>query len=89
MNLFTKGVVHLVTFLYCSHMDEIYCDECGAQFRNSCYCDGYQPEPEVTEVWRGMDGHKYIGDPKRPSSAYHADDCGCPGSTNFDPDSWY
>jgi hypothetical protein len=70
-------------------MDEIYCEDCGAEFRNNCHCEPQAPQPEVTEVWRGMDGHLYEGDPKRASGAYHRDDCGCPGSVNFDPDSWY
>jgi hypothetical protein len=72
-------------------MDEIYCDECGAMFRNQCFCEAIamEAEPEVQAVWRGMDGHLYEGDPKRASMAWHRDDCGCPGSTNFDPDSWY
>lgn len=69
-------------------MDEIYCEDCGARFRNDCYCEP-QEVSEVQETWRGMDGHKYIGDPRRASQAYHADDCGCPGSINFDPESWY
>ena len=71
-------------------MDEIYCEDCGARFRNSCYCDGFVTDSDdVKETWRGMDGHKYIGNPRWASQAYHADDCGCPGSSNFDPDSWY
>lgn len=71
-------------------MDEIYCEDCGAYFRNDCHCE---PQPIVTDVdvatWRGMDGHFYEGDPKRASMAMHRDDCGCPGSVNFDPDRWY
>jgi hypothetical protein len=76
-------------------MDEIYCEDCGAQFRNQCHCETMwaeingTSEPEVKEKWRGMDGHLYEGDPKRASQAWHRDDCGCPGSSNFDPDSWY
>lgn len=79
------------------HMDEIYCEDCGARFRNDCTCpsDDYieyyieYPDPETSEHWRGMDGHLYYGDPKRASSAMHDEYCGCPGSVNFDPDSWY
>lgn len=76
-------------------MEEIYCDECGAQFRNQCHCEAMADHingvdrDAPSEVWRGMDGHLYEGDPKRASMAYHRDDCGCPGSVNFDPDSWY
>lgn len=68
---------------------DIYCEDCGAIFRNDCYCEPQEPVSEVKWTWRGMDGHLYEGDPKRSSAAYHRDDCGCPGSTNFDPDSWY
>jgi len=72
-------------------MDEIYCDDCGAYFRNDCHCDGLEENvrPEPFEVWRGMDGHLYEGNSNRASLAWHRDDCGCPGSTNFDPDAWY
>jgi hypothetical protein len=74
-------------------MDEIYCDECGAQFRNQCHCEAIwmnEATAEVEERWTGMDGHVYVGDPKRASQAYHdTDNCRCPGSANFDPDSWY
>lgn len=75
---------------------EIYCDECGAQWRNHCVCPVSDDVAAVLhlldnppETWRGVDGHKYVGDPKRASSADHAEDCGCPGSVNFDPESWY
>ena len=77
---------------------DIWCEDCGARFAEDCYCDGNQEfvekmyasvDPERVETWRGMDGHKYTGDPKRASAARHDDDCGCPGSVNFDPDNWY
>lgn len=72
-------------------MDEIYCEDCGAQFRNDCYCGAPQPPvSEIQERWTGIDGHAYVGDPKRSSAAMHdTDRCHCPGSANFDPDSWY
>lgn len=70
-------------------MDEIYCEDCKATFRNQCICEP-QEVSEIQERWRGMDGHAYIGDPKRSSMAMHDDEtCGCPGSANFDPESWY
>jgi hypothetical protein len=68
---------------------ELYCEDCGAEFRNQCHCSPQEPVSEEQETWRGMDGHLYIGDPTRASIASHADNCGCPGSVNFDPESWY
>lgn len=70
---------------------DIFCDECGATFKNDCHCAGWHQTyvPAKVSTWRGMDGHKYTGDSKRASMASHDDDCGCPGSVNFDPDSWY
>lgn len=60
---------------------EIYCDECGAQFRNSCHCQPQPPISDKQERWTGMDGHAYIGDPQRSSAAMHDDErclCGTP-----------
>lgn len=75
-----------------------YCEDCGADFPEDCHCAGNQEmlakmhERQRGEFrqWRGMDGHLYEGW-SGESSAYaaHRDDCGCPGSVNFDPDSWY
>lgn len=77
-------------------MDEIYCEDCGAYYPGDCFCAGNQAMLaemhagiEESKTWRGMDGHLYEGDPKRASMAMHRDDCGCPGSVNFDPESWY
>jgi hypothetical protein len=71
-------------------MDEVYCEDCGAMFRNDCHCDGIQEVSEKEDRWVGMDGHAYVGDKKRSSMAMHdTDNCRCPSSPNFDPDSWY
>lgn len=72
-------------------MDELFCEDCGAQFVNQCNCakpDELEYIAEINsknETWVGIDGHKYIGDPKRASLAYHADDCRC----ITDPEGWY
>lgn len=71
---------------------DIWCEDCGAEQRNQCYCPETValPQPEREDRWVGMDGHAYVGDKSRPSLAYHdTDNCRCPGSANFDPDSWY
>jgi len=58
---------------------DIWCEDCGAQFRNHCRCPDTLalPLPEASDVWVGADGHRYVGDRSRPSSAFHADDCPC------------
>ena len=72
---------------------EIYCEDCGARFRNDCHCDPPVAEVEIKgedQTWRAVDGHLYIGDPQRASQAWHdTEHCGCPQSKNFDPDRWY
>lgn len=69
---------------------DIWCEDCGAVFRNDCHCPGNPPLPDKTERWTGFDGHAYVGDPQRASSALHdTANCRCPGSANFDPDEWY
>lgn len=71
-------------------MDELYCGDCMARFRNDCHCSPQLPISEKKETWRGANGHLYIGDSKRASLALHnTEECGCPMSSNFDPDSWY
>lgn len=58
---------------------DIYCDVCGATFRNACRCEPVAdfPDPETSKSWRGIDGHAYYGDPERASQAMHSDSCGC------------
>ena len=70
---------------------EIWCEDCQAQFRDQCHCPGTDvPIPDRRDRWVGIDGHAYIGEADRPSSAFHdTDNCRCPASPNFDPDSWY
>lgn len=72
-------------------MEEIWCDVCGAKFRNGCICgNDTLPLPDKEDRWVGMDGHAYVGDKNRASLAYHdTDNCRCPQGANFDPDSWY
>ena len=65
-------------------MDEIFCEDCGARFRNECHCEPQLPISDKQETWYGIDGHKYVGDPKRASLAYHADDCRC-----YTSEDWY
>ena len=65
--------------------EELFCEECNARFRNECVHAAEElGEPEVMETWFGADGHKYVGDPKRSSAAYHADDCPC-----YTSEDWY
>ena len=71
---------------------DIWCADCGAEFREQCHCPGNEdtPAPEKTDRWVGVDGHAYVGDSQRPSSAWHdTEHCRCPQSPNFDPESWY
>lgn len=69
---------------------DIWCEDCGAYFRESCLCGDNLPLPTREDRWTGMDGHAYVGDKNRASLAYHdTDNCRCPSSPNFDPDSWY
>lgn len=68
---------------------DLWCEDCGAEFRNQCTCGDDLPI-EGEDRWVGLDGHAYVGDKKRSSLAMHdTDNCRCPSSPNFDPDSWY
>lgn len=68
---------------------DIWCSECGAQFRNDCSCpETLELAPPVNaeggvDVWVGVDGHTYEGDKKRPSSAFHSDTCRCHTTTDW------
>lgn len=71
---------------------DIYCEDCGAEFRQDCQCLEQIESIDIfaQERWVGYDGHAYIGDKSRPSAAFHDDEnCRCPRSANFDPESWY
>jgi hypothetical protein len=62
----------------------MWCEDCGTQFRSQCACGPDDlPVPERRDRWVGIDGHTYVGDPARPSLAYHADDCACRTSEDW------
>lgn len=69
-------------------MEEIYCEECNARFRDQCrHVDAL---PTGSDRWEGIDGHAYIGDKRYPSSAYHdTDKLQVPTGTQLDPEAWY
>ena len=70
--------------------EELWCDVCGAKFREQCTCPDQPPEPTLEERWVGIDGHAYVGDKKHSAGAYHdTENCRCPQGANFDPEEWY
>lgn len=58
---------------------DIWCEDCGAAFRNTCHCPETTalPAPRRNEKWIGADRHEYVGDPDQRSLAFHSDTCPC------------
>lgn len=50
---------------------ELWCEECGARWREQCSCPDQPPMPTRDERWIGVDGHAYRGELSRPTLALH------------------